>query len=60
MIVHPHPECVYVLTTNLRGCLSSNQTQEKKSNDESRLAVELRKHYENVKGRSEKLSKDKS
>jgi len=36
------------------------QAQEKKSKDESRLAVELRKHYENVKGRSEKLSKDKA
>lgn len=38
------------------GCL---QISEKKSKDESRVAMELRKHYELGKNRADKLAKDK-
>ena len=36
------------------------QVQEKKSKDESRVAMELRKHYEHAKNKADKLQSSKS
>lgn len=36
------------------------QVLEKKNKEESRVAIELRKHYEQAKARSEKLTKERT